>query len=148
MPGKKTKKQKKTTKRSKSKYPALDPKLAPKVRKEFIDFDYLHKLDPEDLEYLNKVMEEELHASFKNDETDLNQSQEDKRRVYSNNNARNRDMYAITKASGLLTKIEDKSNQENTEAIEHKSDTKANYSESYNLEEDAMIARLDRKKKD
>jgi len=134
-----TKKQqkKKVSRRSKAKYGALDPKYAPRVRKEYLDFDYLDQLNPEDKAWLNKFVEEELHASFKNNETDLNQTKEEKRKSYSNNNARNRDLYGITKVGGLMSEITD----------DYQSSAKQNHSEKHNLQEDAVIAEIDKKNK-
>ena len=144
---KKPVKKEKKSKRSRSKHPALNPRFSPKVRKDYLDFDYLDQLSPEEKDWLNKFVDEELHASFKNDERDLNQSKEDKRRVYSNNNSRNRDLYGITKANRLLSGIEDLSNPEWSNADEVKGDLRTNHSSSYNMQEDSMIARLDSKKK-
>jgi hypothetical protein len=139
--------EKKKSRRSRSKHPALNPRFAPKVRKDYLDFDYLNQLSPEEKDWLNKFVDEELHASFKNDERDLNKTQEEKRRVYSNNNSRNRDLYGVTKANRLLSGIDDVGNPEWNDGDEVKGDLDINYSESYNMQEDAMIARLDRKKK-
>jgi hypothetical protein len=145
--GKKSKKKEKQSRRSKSKYGALDPKFAPKVRKEYLDFDYLDQLSEEEKTWLNKFVDEELHASFKNDKRDLNKTKDDKKRAYSNNNSRNRDLYSIAKVSNLVTKLEDLAENEITDIDQTRSDIKTNHSENYNLEEDAMIARLDKKKK-
>jgi len=141
---KNVKKEKGSSRRSRSKHPALNPKFAPKVRKDYLDFDYLDQLSEEEKDWLNKFVDEELHASFKNDKRDLNRTKKDRRRVYSNNNSRNRDLYGISKANRLLDKIEDMVQEESNLEIEHKSDIKTNHSEHYNLEEDAMIARIDK----
>lgn len=97
---KKTKK-----KRSEVKRPALVKGLNARVRQATIDFDYLDQLNEAELDWLNKFMEEENNASFKNDDTDLNKSDEDKRRVYSNNNSRNRCLYTRTEAKVKETHI-------------------------------------------
>ena len=105
MPKKATKK-KQPSRRSKIKHPALDPLYNTKLRRETIDADYLNQLSPEELDWYNKFMEEWNGASFKNDETDLHQSQEDKRDIYGRNNARNRCMYSIAKANNLFSSPE------------------------------------------
>lgn len=89
---------KKINRRSKQKYPALNPKMNPRIRQETIDFDYLHKLDKASLEFLNKFMEEENNASFTNTDRDLNKTKEDKRRLYNKNNARQRCLYSQKKS--------------------------------------------------
>lgn len=86
---------KKLTKRSKSTYPNLEPRLNSRVRQELIDCDYLHKLKPDELEWLNKFNGEYINASFKNDGTDLDNSPEARKASYDRNNARNRDLYGL-----------------------------------------------------
>lgn len=92
-----------SNKRSKSKYPNLDPKLNLKRRQELIDFDYLDKLSPSEKEWLNKAMGEYMGASFKKDDlgrhskTNIHKKERVKE-VYDANNARNRDIF-IKKAS-------------------------------------------------
>lgn len=122
---------KKKTRRSEVKYPALDPKYMPKVRQEYADIDYVDQLTEDEKAWLNKFIDEELNASFKNDERDLTQDPEKKREIYANNNARNRCLYGITKASNLVS-----------DEIRPENDTKVS---NYNLYEDAVIAELDKK---
>lgn len=94
-PNDKTKKQR--SRRDKVKYPALRKEYNPKIRAEYNDMDYLHLLNPEELEFLNKFIEEENNTSFKNDGTDLNQSKEDRKKIYDRNNARQRCLYSQLK---------------------------------------------------
>lgn len=126
-------KKKKKTKRSQVKYPALDSNYMPKVRQEYFDIDYINQLNDEEKAWLNKFMNEELNASFKNNGTDLNKTKEEKRKAYANNNSRNRCLYGITKASGLMQN-EDVPITDNSNDITN-----------YELTEDAMIASIDKK---
>lgn len=99
--GKKRKHKKETT-RGRTKYPALNPRFMPKVRQEYMDIDYLDKLSDEELKWLNKVIDEELNASFKNNSKDITKDPEKKREIYNKNNARNRCLYGIARATGHL----------------------------------------------
>lgn len=142
----KKEKKKKKARRSEVKYPALDPRYMPKVRQEYADIDYVDKLSDEptiempdgsiisEKAWMNKFMDEELNASFKNDSRDITQDSENKKRIYGNNNARNRCMYGIAKASNLVF---DDSRPENDNKIDNP-----------DLFEDAMIASIDEKKED
>jgi len=56
---------KKINRRSQSKYPALDPKLNLKTRKDLLDYDYLNKLSPKELQFLNDFSSEYINADFK-----------------------------------------------------------------------------------
>lgn len=146
---KKTQKNKKQrSKRSQAKYPALNPKYTTKVRKEFHDIDYIDQLSDEpklqpdgsymsEKEWMNKFMEEHLNASFKNNEKDLIKDSEKKKKVYNENNSRNRDLYNISKVNGLLQdRIEDSEAIIDSKSVEN--------AHSY---EEAMIKLLDVKKK-
>lgn len=108
------KKQKKPTKRSKAKYPALIPGLNARVRQELIaDIDYLDQLNEAETAWLNKFIAEEVNASFENDGTDLNTTQEERKKIYDRNNARNRCQYGLVKAKVANTHLlnyEDKIN--------------------------------------
>lgn len=55
-----------SNKRSKSKYPALEPSLNLKRRAEFLEIDYLDQLDDEAKEFLNKFHEETINTNFLN----------------------------------------------------------------------------------
>lgn len=130
------KKKKKKVARSNKENPALDPKYTPKVRREFLDMDYIDKLNPKEKEWLNKFTEEYLNASFKNKPSDLHKSKKSKRTIYNQNNARNRDMFSIAKANNLLNYSEPKIDdyEENNEVV------------SENIE-DLLIDYIDSKKK-
>jgi len=52
------------SKRSKSKFPALEKRLNLKSRQDLLDFDYLHKLEESEMEYLNKFVAETVNTSF------------------------------------------------------------------------------------
>lgn len=55
-----------SNKRSKSKYPALNPNLNLKRRAEFLEIDYLDQLDDEGKEFLNRFHEETINTNFLN----------------------------------------------------------------------------------
>ncbi len=92
-------------KRSQSKYPALVRGLNSRVRQEYLDQDYLHKLNPDELAWLNKFMAEENTASFKNDGNDFNKTKEERKKIYDRNNSRNRDQYGLIRNRVANTKL-------------------------------------------
>lgn len=135
---------KKKTKRSKSKYPNLVPKLNTKVRQELIDFDYIDKLSEEEKAWLNQFTGEYLGGNFKKTETgkysskNLHKGQTMRKDCYDRNNKRNNDIYSITKGNDML-----KTQEVMTEYLEAVSGSK-------NIEdtEDKLIEILDKAAKD
>jgi hypothetical protein len=102
-------KKKKTSRRSKAKYPALEPKYTLKSRLELLDFDYLGKLNDEELAWLNKFAAEEIHASFSEDNKEnLNKTKKSKRVIYNRNNARNADIITRKRTRKMLDYIGDR----------------------------------------
>lgn len=122
---------KKKTPRDKVKYPALNPQYSPKVRKEFIDMDYIDQLSDQEKEWLNKFVNEYVGASldYKNLENNLHNTKKLKKDCTDRNNARNRCMYGIAKANGL---VGDDGRKENDVTVYN-----------HNEIEDAMIDYLD-----
>jgi hypothetical protein len=103
---------KKLSKRSKTKYPALDPSVNLKTRQEEINdvLSYFNKLSPKEKEWMNAFMEEENAVNFNHRGPKLNKSKEDKKRIYNKNNARNRCIYTREKAQdklGYFERVED-----------------------------------------
>lgn len=96
-------------KREKAKYPALRPELNLKTRYELIDYDYVNNLAEEDKKWLNKFTEEYVNASLNSKELDKNFHNTDKLKkdCYNRNNARNRDILTIIKATGNYISTED-----------------------------------------
>lgn len=103
------KKKRKKNKRSETPYPALKTEFNLKTRTDLIDFDYLDKLKPEELAWLNKFNEEYANANLnsKDLKKNLHNTKALKKDCYDRNNARNRDIFTRTKASGELDYIED-----------------------------------------
>lgn len=104
-----------SNRRSKSKYPNLNPRFTLKHRQELIDFDYLDKLDEESLKFLNTFVGEWVGASFKKKsdteycESNLHKTSEQRKELYSNNNKRNHDIYtkkSCTKGLDRLTECQ------------------------------------------
>lgn len=129
-------KRKKKTRRSKVKNAALDPRYSPKIRRELLDMDYIDQLSEEDKAWLNKFTEEYVEANldFKNLENNLHNTPELKKDCTDRNNARNRCIYGIAKASN---RVMDDPRSEN--------DTSLNNPE---LSEEALIAFIDKKYKE
>lgn len=105
---------KKLSRRSKRKYPALENDFNLKLRRDYVDYDYVGDLKRqakskdlikaqearEALEFLNKYTEETISASLKNSR--FYKDNEDKRKIYNENNARNRCLFNRQKSSGKL----------------------------------------------
>lgn len=97
----------KTTRRGRSKYPALDPRLNLRTRyDEIADLDYIDKLNDEEKEWMNKFMGEYVNADFRH-EKPIHKTQKAKRDCYNRNNARNRDVLTQVKACGKSVNIDD-----------------------------------------
>ncbi len=76
-----------------------------KVRQVFMDIDYIDQLNEKEQAWLNKFLKEELNASLsKRDKRrrDFNKTIKDRKRVFNNNNARNRCIYNIHESNLLL----------------------------------------------
>jgi hypothetical protein len=89
----KPKQKKVKSRRDKAKHPNLQARYSPRIRSEYIDYDYLDKLDEEALAYLNKFTGEFHGASFAHDETDIQSYQKYGKDCNDRNNSANRDTY-------------------------------------------------------
>jgi hypothetical protein len=98
-------------KRSKSKYPALDPNLNLRSRwDEIADLaSYAKTLPPEARGWLNSFAEEEINSNLNHSGIKLNDASdpETRKRIYNKNNARNRCIYTQEVAKGALGYIEE-----------------------------------------
>lgn len=104
----KSSKRKKRTRRNAKKYPALDKNVNLASRRELNDYDYLDKLNPEQLEFLNKFQEEFVNATVAKDGSALHNTDELRKDVYDRNNARNRDIHIKAQITGSLLSLDDK----------------------------------------
>lgn len=96
------------SRRSKSKYPALDPTLNLKTRYELIaDCDYLDKLSDKEKEWLNNFNEEYINANMNHKGKKLHKSKKQKKDCYDRNNSRNRCLLTIKRATGMCTDLEE-----------------------------------------
>lgn len=112
MPEKNVKKR--PNRRSKQKYPALNPRFNLKTRTDLIDYDYLDKLSDKEKEWLNKFSEEYINASF--DKKSLHKTKALRKDCYDRNNSRNRDILTRSKASGQSLYLEDLEDTEEPES--------------------------------
>lgn len=99
----------KKTKRSRVDNPALKPNYNSKIRQEYLDYDYLDKLNKKELDWLNRFTEEYLGANFNHSGTKLHRSKEKRRELYNNNNSRNRCITSQSRAKGMLNMMGEES---------------------------------------
>ncbi len=93
-----TKKPKKTRSRRDSvKLPNLQAKYSPRIRGEYIDYDYLDQLSEKDKDWLDQFTGEFHGASFKKDGTDIQSYEKYGKDCNDRNNSANRDTYGILK---------------------------------------------------
>jgi hypothetical protein len=105
-PSKKGKPSRTTTIRETSKLAGLNKRYFSKVKQEFHDIDYADELNQKEKEFLSSFMEENLGARFNHSGKKLNKSKSSKREIYNENNARQRDTYAVGRASGGMVDID------------------------------------------
>lgn len=78
-----------------------------KLRNDYADYDYLNKLNPEELKFLKAFHREFVNADFKHKHGRIYDKKYQKQRIYALNNARNRDVFNIKKWTGQLYYIHD-----------------------------------------
>lgn len=114
-------------------WPSLNVKRQVYNRKEYIDFDYIDKLSPEEKDWLNQFTKEHHIASFKKEED--KRLIKDTRAVYGENNARNRCMLSHAKSKGLL---------DNAPTKQYLDDIVDSELSAFNIDdEDALIRKID-----
>lgn len=127
-------------KRDQARNKGLDKRFFSKVKQEYHDIDYADQLSAEEKDWLSRFQEEDLGANFKHKDGGevIYKEHKDRLKSYNRNNARNRDIYGLKKAAGMITDVDPK------RAIEQRQE--ASYDDgSY---EDALIAEIDAKKED
>ena len=99
----------KKRKRDLVKYPGLDKRFFSKIKQEYHDIDYAHKLSDKDQKWLSQFMEENLGAQLnektlknKYNKKPIHKSKAQKKDCYDRNNARQRDIYGLSRATGKL----------------------------------------------
>ena len=92
----------KRTSRKQTKNAGLHKRFFSKIKREFHDVDYVHKLNDEEKAWLSKFYNEDLGANFTDSGEEIYKDPKDKKKAYSRNNARNRDIYAQARAQGKL----------------------------------------------
>lgn len=92
------------------KYPGLEGRFFSRVKQEYHDIDYAHKLNEKEKAWMNSFMEEDLGANFDHPGKKIYKNSNPKRKAsYRRNNYRNLDMYGQAKVQGKVvdTKVED-----------------------------------------
>ena len=108
----------KKSKRDRAKYPALKRELNTKVRRYYIEPDYIdgvvnekgeqviRPLNDEEKAWLNKFYKEVIVTSFKKDGSDFYDKIEDQRALYRDNNKRNTCLYNHMQSTGRLKSLD------------------------------------------
>ena len=129
---------KKKTRRNQAKHPELERKYALKSRQDSIETEYvdgvcdsdgnqvIRALNEEEKDWLNQFYKETVSANLKN--AVFYTTKEEKRRLYGENNARNRCIYTRSKAQGALIDLEN---------------VKVERNRRFDLGEDVMISEIE-----
>jgi hypothetical protein len=133
--------------KKRKKHADLDPIYMPRVRREFVDHDYINELNNEEKDWLSKFDSEYYGASIQKTKTGnikkkhIHDKNEHAKELYDSNNKRNNDLYGVTRINGLLENIDGqddgigiadhtKSEQAMIELITYKEDIKKSYQEA------------------
>lgn len=108
------KKKKIVKKRDTLKNPGLNKGMFSKIKQEVFDYDYLDKLNPKEAAWLSKFNEEYIGANLNHKGKKLHTKKAQRRDCFGRNNSRNRDIYSIKRATGMLD-MEEKMVQEESE---------------------------------
>jgi hypothetical protein len=137
MTKKSKKKTKKRTRYNKQKYASFNTKYQVGVRRELLgDIDYVDKLSEEEKDWLNRFLQETVVTNFNHGGENIITDPDEKRKLYSENNKRNKDVYALAKAKGALyynnAGVSEKE-IETLDAIKLKGEKKADTEDFFNL---------------
>lgn len=101
-------------KRDKTKTPGLEKNLFSKIKQEYFDIDYIEKLSESEKLWLSQFMEEYLGANVSKDRMQrvygkdvLHKEDVKRKNCFNMNNARNRDVYSVSRVTGKITFAED-----------------------------------------
>lgn len=109
---------KKSNRRHRCKYPALERSLNIKTRRYYIETEYVNgvydddgreifrPLTDEEKAWLNKFYEETIVTKFNKDDTDFYNSTEERRALWRENNRRNKCLFNVKQRSGKLKSYE------------------------------------------
>lgn len=143
---------------------ALRRKGVSKIHREYHDFDYLHKLSEEELEWMARFIDSELQSNTCSPGSCPPEEHEEHKRLYRESNARRGDLqgqlrigratirYRRRKGTDLYKSfpvypeyLDQEATMKDGGEIPNKHDLVGN--RRHGLEEDAVIARIDRDKK-
>jgi hypothetical protein len=138
---------KKKSNYSKQKYPSFNTSYQVSNRRELLDQDYHHKLTDKEKAWLDAFNQETVIANFDHNGKKLYKSKKDQRKIYTENNKRNKDVFANSKAHNKLKysknpKLDSEYNSNESED----SLTSVRETLSFNTEEDAVLTRIALKK--
>lgn len=83
-----------------------------KNRNDYADYDYLDKLNKQELNWLKGFHREYINADFKHPYKKHSRSKKQKQKMYELNNIKNRDLYNILKWSNKLKPIDNETYME------------------------------------
>ena len=95
---------KKSSRRSRERFPGLVRELNLRTKWEYLDQDYIDKLSDEEKRFLSDFNEEFYGGSFGH-KCNLHRTKKLRRECYARNNSRNRDLYAISRAANQLDEM-------------------------------------------
>jgi len=135
-------KSEKYVKYSKAKYPALNVNRQVANRKEYLEVDYLHKLNDEEKEFLNSFQSETVITNFKHRGEKL-YDKDNRKEFYDDNNRRNRCMLSKAKATGMIVSYSKDS--KGIQYFNHLIEQSKVYLEDKEGVEDALLTLIDLK---
>jgi hypothetical protein len=81
---------------------SLDRRYHTKVRQEYCDYDYIHRLNADEKEWLADFTKRYLAADFTGEGRTFFRKGKKRKEIFSGNNARNRCQYGISRAVKML----------------------------------------------
>lgn len=91
-----------------------------RIRREYLDQDYIDKLSDKEKQWLSNFNEEWLGANFNHEGEVIHKKKAQKREIYNRNNARNRCVLSVSKARNAIINDEELKNiMENEESRKH-----------------------------